>query len=366
MSDPYVEIIILNWCGLADTKSCLNSVFAQSYSNFGVTVVDNCSPDGSFQALTEWAETACSPVGNANSTENDLLAAALAADAPSGFSVHDQAVHGAESAVPCNPRWLNLIKAEQNLGFGAGNNIGMKAAIDKFDADMASGDRYIWILNNDTVVEKKCLSALVTCATSMKEREERVGIVCSKVKYLAQPNIFQGIGGAFNKWTFRSSHFGGLEPDIGQYDDEGWRDHIDYPIGAAMFVSEAFVREVGMICEDHFLYYEELDWMARAKSTSFKLGYAWQAVIYHKEAASTGATHSIKNKSRFSDYCFLRSRVRYGKKNGPVFLAVAVFVTFLSIISRITSGRFDLASLGLFASLDGISTSKRPFFKSLR
>ena len=57
-----------------------------------------------------------------------------------------------------------------------------------------------------------------------------------------------------------------------------------------MLSSRVFLEDVGLMEESYFLYFEELDWAMRAKK-AFKLGYARESVVYHKEGASIG-THS--------------------------------------------------------------------------
>ena len=41
------------------------------------------------------------------------------------------------------------------------------------------------------------------------------------------------------------------------------------------------------MCEDYFHYYEDIDWSTRAK-INFRLGYAPESVVYHKEGGSSG------------------------------------------------------------------------------
>lgn len=109
MKYPKVFIIIVNWNGLKDTLECLQSVFKQDYPNFEVIMVDNGSKDNSVQVI--------------------------------------------RNAYP----QIILIENKENLGYTGGNNVGMHYAVN-------SGSDYVWLLNNDTVVEPDTLSKLVAAA----------------------------------------------------------------------------------------------------------------------------------------------------------------------------------------------------------
>ena len=87
---------------------------------------------------------------------------------------------------------------------------------------------------------------------------------------------------------------------------------MDFVIGASMLASRPFLENVGLMEESYFLYFEELDWAMRAKG-KFKLGYARESVIYHKEGATIGSTDRMKRSlvsdkylSRTAEYLFTR------------------------------------------------------------
>lgn len=48
---PRVQIVALNWNGAADTRRCLDPLYAPDYGNYRVTVVDNGSRDDSVAQL---------------------------------------------------------------------------------------------------------------------------------------------------------------------------------------------------------------------------------------------------------------------------------------------------------------------------
>ena len=84
---------------------------------------------------------------------------------------------------------LIFIQAGENAGFAAGNNIGIKYALAKDDFE------YVWLLNNDTVIEKNSLSSLV-CYASKND----LGISGSVLIYYDNPKQVQAYGGSVNKF----------------------------------------------------------------------------------------------------------------------------------------------------------------------
>jgi GT2 family glycosyltransferase len=64
---PFISVIVLNWNGSACIDECLRSLEAQTYRDFEVVVVDNCSTDGSRELLQrEWAGRVCLHLLDAN------------------------------------------------------------------------------------------------------------------------------------------------------------------------------------------------------------------------------------------------------------------------------------------------------------
>ncbi|MBO0728790.1 MAG: glycosyltransferase, partial [Acidimicrobiaceae bacterium] len=79
-------------------------------------------------------------------------------------------------------RWpeVCVIDAGRNLGFAAGNNLGIEHA----------RGRHVVLLNNDTRVRPGWLGALVSTA----EGGESIGAVTSKIVFMERPNVIQNAG----------------------------------------------------------------------------------------------------------------------------------------------------------------------------
>jgi GT2 family glycosyltransferase len=83
---------------------------------------------------------------------------------------------------------------------------------------------------------------------------------------------------------------------IEQPDDvAGIEARMNYVVGASMMARRTFIDRVGLMTEDYFLYYEELDWAERGRALGFGLGYAANSVVYHKEGATIGTSHRRKS-----------------------------------------------------------------------
>jgi len=262
-----VCIILVNWRNAKDTIACLESLRHLEFPEFHVIVCDNGSGDGSDALIADWI------------THHPDLSA-------------------------------ELIQTGANLGFAGGNNIGMRKGLQNQQT------KFFWLLNNDTEVKPDALSHLVKkmqCNTS-------IGICGATLLYAHQPEMIQAVGGRYNSWLGTVSHvLAGEEysPEKCAAIDER---SLDYVVGASMLVRRDFIEQVGMMCEDYFLYFEELDWIMRGKRAGYCIAYAPQSLVFHKEGGSTGsgAHTDWRNRSAFADACALRSRILFAKKFYPV------------------------------------------------
>ena len=154
-------------------------------------------------------------------------------------------------------------------------------------------------------------------------REPDLGLCGSTLLYEGQRDTVQALGGAhYNRWLGTVAH-------IGQH--EGWpqklaaetlerqvEGQLSYLIGASTLASRRFLETVGLLQDDYFLYFEELDWAARARGR-FQLGYAAKSVVYHKEGSSIGGTDRAKaGKSYTADLYALKNRVRFTRRFLPL------------------------------------------------
>jgi len=186
------------------------------------------------------------------------------------------------------------ITSENNLGFAGGNNLGFKVAKGK----------YILLLNNDTEVDPGFLEPLV----DKMEANPNIGIVSPKIRFYHSPDTLQYVGyDPINPITQRGGAKGFGEKDTGQYEKD---EPASYGHGAAMMVSMKAIKEVGLMADIFFLYYEELDWAHRIRDAGYKIYYVHNSIIYHKESVSTGG-----RVSPLRAYYMTRNRIMYLRRN---------------------------------------------------
>lgn len=204
-----------------------------------------------------------------------------------------------------------FIRCEQNLGFAGGNNVGIR---------QATGD-YFFLINNDTEVTKGLIHTLV----STLESHPNVGMVSPKIRYFDKPSMLQYAGYTpMNYFTARNACIGQFEADRGQYDHVTGK--TGYVHGAAMMVRKEAIDKAGLMAENYFLYYEELDWCDRIKRKGFEAWVDMRALIYHKESISVG------KKSPLKEYFMNRNRMLFIRRNAPAFHKLFFFVYFLLVV----------------------------------
>lgn len=324
MPFPSVYILILNWNGWRNTIECLESIQQLYYPNYRIIVIDNGSTDGSLSKIKDWAAGKLSieskfVIYNTITKPVTLIEYDLSVAKAGGKQVLENKIE----YLPYSRRMI-LIKTNSNLGYAGGNNIGIKYAL-------RQGAEYIWLLNNDTVVDKYALIELLKLAESNK----RIGMVGSKLLYYNKPDIIQAAGGGwFNFWQGLPYAYGWLEKDRGQWDNILQVYGIN---GASLLVRNKVIEMVGYLSEAFFLYGEETEWQIRATKQGWLLFYCPGSKVWHKENASLGY------KSPLVEYYSTRNNIwitrRYSKRTLPV----AMFFHFLRVIRRIAKGDFRRA-----------------------
>ena len=321
---PLVYVLILNWQGWRDTIECLESVFRNDYPNYRVIVCDNGSGDGSLSNIAAWAQ---GRLDCAVSMSNPLRRHSFPPTAkPLPHVVYNktQAERGGEGA--CENARLVLIQTGANLGFSGGNNVGLRYALARNDFG------YIWLLNNDTVIDPGALSALV----ERMRNDQRSGMCGSTLLYYDDPDKAQALCGAtYNKWLGTSRLIGSFTRAKQKIDAARIEKKLAFVCGASILVTKAFLQDVGLLGEDYFLYYEELDLALRARGR-YTPAYAVQSVVYHKEGASIGGDNRrINNKSLAADFYNIRNRLVVARKFYPYTLPTVYLGLMVTVLRRV-------------------------------
>jgi len=311
-----VLIVLVNWKRGADTCACLASLERLTFSSWSVVVCDNGSPDGSGGEVSNFLTSRYKWTLSEVCARNTTLIEHFGDDSRN------------------EPR-VTLVHSPENLGFAGGNNLAYRCAPTAATAD------YVWFLNNDTEVCENTLEALLARATE----DASIGICGATLVYAHDRRTVQALGGA----TYRVAT--GAIRELGQglqwpceVAGEDIESQLTYVSGASMLVSRAFLDRVGLMSEDYFLYYEELDWAERGRRAGFRLAYAPAAVVYHKEGAVLGSGASAQ-RSPLAEYYGLRNRLRVTRKFYPWALPGVYLFSCAQVGRRLIQGKWARARM---------------------
>jgi GT2 family glycosyltransferase/glycosyltransferase involved in cell wall biosynthesis len=216
---PMISAIVLAWNGKQYIQDCLDSLLDQDCPDLELLVVDNGSTDGTPELVSEQYPMA------------------------------------------------RLIRNDRNLGFAAGNNVGLRAA---------TGDM-VALVNQDTKLAPGCLVALASTF-----EDASIGIAGCKLLY--PDGTIQHAGGYLYGPRGESEHIGRHAADDGRFDQLA---DIDYATAATMAISRSALERIGPLDEGFApAYYEDADWCYRARASGFRVVYQPRAVVTHYESVS--------------------------------------------------------------------------------
>lgn len=234
---------------------------------------------------------------------------------------------------------VHYIQHSQNIGFAAGHNHNIKRILQHAAAD------YIWLLNNDCLVDANTLSELLKSATARPD----VGIWGATILEVDGMTI-QCAGGCFySTWSSAFRQYGQGKPKT-QLNDLRER-QFDYLAGASLFFPAEVLR-TGLqkpagseqlspwLNEAFFLYFEELD-LARRLQPEYTMGWSKNAIITHIGGSSTGTTGD--NRSEAAEYHSSLSALKFTRIYYPGRLWVVAPVRYiLKCLQLGIKGRFRL------------------------
>jgi GT2 family glycosyltransferase len=331
-----LAVILLNYNGWQDTLACVDSLLQSECGFLSLVICDNGSTDASMAELQRglidraaviektWARWW--PARTFKPWQLQRADDPQSADKP--------------------PVAVVLIDNGYNWGFAKGNNQGLRWALQNPEI------QHFWLLNNDTVVPPHTIGALAQGAV----RRPNAGLLGATVVYHHDPSKVQALGGgALNRCTAETRHVGAFYPtqQVEPTDEFAKRieSELDYVLGASMWATRAWLDKVGLLGEDYFLYYEEMDWAMRGRPF-FEMAYVPEAVVFHKEGASIGTDPS--GGSPFSVFHLYRSKLIFARKHLPgtqrfhIWWASAVRMLKWALKGRL---RLSMAALnGLLAS----------------
>jgi GT2 family glycosyltransferase len=222
----------------------------QTYKNFVLYVIDNKSPDDSLNKSKDLAESVC-------------------------FETI-------------------FIENDDNYGVAKGNNQGIEAAL-------KDGCDYVLLSNNDVVLEPDTIEKLYVGLMA-----NNADMAVPKI-YFYGTNLIWAAGGKFTKYNGSVKHIGVGKNDIGQYNKNN---KIDYSPTCFMLIRSDVFFTVGMMDEKYFVYFDDVDFIYRAKKKKQELFYIYNSIVQHKESTSTGGS-----KSDFFLHYNTRNKIYFAKKH---------------------------------------------------
>jgi GT2 family glycosyltransferase len=290
MNKRKVSVVVLNWNGWSDSLKCLRSLQPAVKQGLArIIIVDNASTDDSVIKIREWLHS-----------RHSCFVELTEIEIPS---------------VPIRPQDTALgyafIRSRRNGGYAAGNNLGIRFALRLVDTE------YVFVLNNDTTVEPNSISRLVTCA----DEDPEAGVVGSTlIEGLGSLRIAGGC--KYNLLLTRAI------PVLATGD--ACEAAMDYVSGAALFIRAAALRQVGLLCEDYFLYFEELDFTRRLTTAGFKITWCPGSVVHHTVGRAAGSRSRLRGKkSLIAEYHSNLSCLIFLRKFHPRLFWLAAPTRFL-------------------------------------
>ncbi len=273
---PKVSCVVLTWNDKGNLKECLESLSKMTYPSLEIVVSDNGSTDGSIEFVK--------------------------ADYPH----------------------MTLLENGRNLFWAGGNNVGIQYA-------MEHGADYIFLLNNDIIVDPELVGELV----KVGESDPKIGMLGPKIYYYEDRKLWYA-GARVFLWRGIAKHIGIREIDRGQYDDVR---PTDYVTGCALMVKREVIERIGLIDPTYIAYGEDMDWSYRARLAGYKLTYVPNAILWHKIGAYWGVVsrRKIKQKLRSQAIFFWRYSPRIAW-----FTTIPLFFVFdvLRVAYCVMTGKF--------------------------
>lgn len=298
-----VAIILVNWNSFDLTNDCINSLKEISYTDYDIIVTDNGSNDQSGQRLKQ---------------------------------SHPEII---------------LLESKTNTGYTGGNNLGLTYSLDNnYD--------YSLLLNNDTFVDSEFLSVLVNYMDEYPD----TGVVQSKIFFNHNRSVIWNGGSFYNKWlglTYTKGYF--RKDDKHSYNNIK---EMDWATGCAFLTKNSILRQTGLLANNMFIYYEDVDLSFRIKELGYKIIYHPGSIVYH--IAGMANKHKIKGPEGYINpivhYLSQRNLIWFLKQYTPWYCVPSViifnsFYTIAVIVYFVLRLRFKKLKALLRGLRDGVNGS---------
>lgn len=249
---------------------------------------------------------------------------------------------------------VDIILNENNKGFSAANNIGIKA----------SQGKYILLLNHDTLIRNNALNVLLdfmsnnpdvgACGPKILNSDGTIQHQCKRGFPTPLSTLVHMAG--FNKLMPKSKLFGHY---LMTYIDINQINEVDSLSGSCMLIRKEILVNIGGLDELFFLYGEDLDLCYRIKQGKFKIYYVPQAIITHFGGVGSRAM-SYKSIIEFYRSMIIFYVKHYKNKYGIIIKSLVFIGIYIKMIINITINSVRRDKFG--GSKKPSRNEKTPFF----
>ncbi|MBP6964327.1 MAG: glycosyltransferase family 2 protein [Armatimonadetes bacterium] len=232
---------------------------------------------------------------------------------------------------------VRLIANPENRGYAQGNNQGFEEA----------DGEYMLLLNPDVEVSPGSVDALLACAKSHPDAAAvgcrlvgRDGCVQRSLRSFPEP------WGVFCEYTKlsklfpRSRWLAGYRMSWFDYDREI---EVDQPMGSCLLIRRGAIEDIGMFANEFPVFFNEVDWLYRAREKGWKSYFTPAAEMVHVGGASTRQRKPAMVRESHRSMKLFYSRHYRGRIVAPAYWFV---VAAISINSVLASCRASLMSKG--------------------
>lgn len=277
---------------------CLESLLASTEVGLDIVVLDNASTDGTAMLIRDWAKGV---IPWQPSSDLPMTLAPVPKPVP--------LLASADEAKGAVGHHLTLIEASENGGFARGVNLGLSHLLAHTDLDR------FWVLNPDAVA----LADTARAFAAAPAPEGGFALMGGRVLYCDGTDNIQIDGGTVNRLTGVTGNLNLGKPHA--HTPPPKAEEIDFIMGASMVASREFCETQGLMPEDYFLYYEEVEWALRRGDLPFV--YCAEGIVYHRAGTAIGSATLARPASPFSLYFKYRARRMCMRRLFPARLPVA-------------------------------------------
>lgn len=288
-----IGIVICNYNKCSYVLNCIQSVLESKIKDFDIYVVDNASTDNSVNKINE---------------------------------IYNNKV--------------NLIINNENLGGSGGFNTGIRKVIEK-------NYKYIMCLDNDVQVDENAVGELY----NFLEQHKDVGMVGSKVYHLQAPAYIQQFGLNIDFEHFCAKT---LYADVLDNDNIPEVVYCDTVAACSVMLPVKVVKEVGIMPEDNFIYWDDMEWGYKIKLSGYKVAAYGKSEVLHEMGAN------IRKTTTFTNYYLWRNSInffmKYTKKEDLEKMSLVILRSvFDAIYESIYRQEHNIAKTIIFAYHDAVS-----------